>query len=56
MVESNSLLFGDNEKPNHCVVIKYVPYVADLKQAMDEYTLEIFMGGTNTYLEEIIFL
>lgn len=30
------------------VVIKYVPYVGDSKRAMDEYTSEIFMGGTNT--------
>jgi len=30
------------------VVIKYVPYVADSKRAMDEYTSEIFMGGHNT--------
>lgn len=25
-----------------------MPYVADSKRAMDEYTSEIFMGGTNT--------
>lgn len=30
------------------VVIKYVPYVADSKRAMDEYTSEIFLGGRNT--------
>ena len=30
------------------VVIKYVPYVADSKRAMDEYTSEIAMGGHNT--------
>ncbi len=30
------------------VVIKYVPYVGDSKRAMDEYTSEIMMGGTNT--------
>ena len=30
------------------MVIKYVPYVGDSKRAMDEYTSEIFMGGTNT--------
>ena len=27
---------------------RYVPAVADSKRAMDEYTSEIFMGGTNT--------
>ena len=30
------------------VVIKYVPQVGDSKRAMDEYTSDIFMGGTNT--------
>ena len=30
------------------VVIKYVPYVADSKRAMDEYSAEIFMGGRQT--------
>ncbi|KAE8632145.1 hypothetical protein XENTR_v10001450 [Xenopus tropicalis] len=48
MVESNPILYGPNEKPDHCVVIKYVPYVGDSKRAMDEYTSEIMMGGTNT--------
>merc|ERR1712014_263633 len=36
------------EKPDHCVVIKYIPYVGDSKRAMDEYSSEIFMGGSNT--------
>ncbi len=27
---------------------RYVPYVADSKRAMDEYTSEIFLGGKNT--------
>eukprot|EP00899_Mesostigma_viride_P024043 jgi/Mesvir1/4823/Mv25060-RA.1 len=48
MVASNSILYGPGEHPDHVVVIKYVPYVADSKRAMDEYTSEIFMGGTNT--------
>jgi len=48
MVKSNSLLYKDNEHPDHCVVIKYVPYVGDSKRAMDEYISEIFMGGHNT--------
>lgn len=29
MVASNSILFQPNEKPDHCVVIKYVPYVGE---------------------------
>jgi myo-inositol-1-phosphate synthase len=48
MVASNSILYGPNEHPDHCVVIKYVPYVGDSKRAMDEYTSSIFLGGTNT--------
>ena len=30
MVDSNKILYGCNEKPDHCVVIKYVPYVGKL--------------------------
>lgn len=48
MVASNNILFEQNEHPDHCVVIKYIPYVGDSKRAMDEYTSEIFMGGKNT--------
>lgn len=29
-------------------MIKYVPYVADSKRAMDEYTSELMMGGKST--------
>jgi myo-inositol-1-phosphate synthase len=42
------LLYEEDEHPDHVVVIKYVPYVADSKRALDEYTSEIFMGGVNT--------
>jgi len=48
MVKSNNILYKEGEHPDHCVVIKYVPYVGDSKRAMDEYTSEIFMGGHNT--------
>lgn len=49
MVLSNKILYGkQDEKPDHVVVIKYVPYVGDSKRAMDEYTSRIFMGGHNT--------
>ncbi|KAH9500548.1 Inositol-3-phosphate synthase 1-A [Bulinus truncatus] len=48
MVQSNSILYKPGEKPDHCVVIKYVPYVGDSKRAMDEYISEIMMGGRNT--------
>lgn len=50
MVQSNDILYEKNEKPDHCVVIKYVPYVGDSKRAMDEYTSEIMMGGHNTII------
>ena len=48
MIESNKILYKENESPDHTVVIKYVPYVGDSKRAMDEYTSEIFMNGRNT--------
>lgn len=48
MVESNGILYKKDEKPDHCIVIKYVPYVGDSKRAMDEYISEICMGGQNT--------
>jgi len=48
MVESNNILFKPNETPDHCVVIKYVPFVRDSKRAMDEYTSSIFLDGANT--------
>mmetsp|Transcript_35250 Transcript_35250/g.6344 ORF Transcript_35250/g.6344 Transcript_35250/m.6344 type:complete len:206 (-) Transcript_35250:29-646(-) len=48
MVKANNILYEKDEEPDHCVVIKYVPYVGDSKRALDEYTSEIFMGGTNT--------
>ena len=48
MVESNRILFEQDERPDHVVVIKHVPYIGDSKRAMDEYTSEIFMGGKNT--------
>ncbi|KAH9634285.1 hypothetical protein HF086_011545 [Spodoptera exigua] len=48
MVESNQVLYKPGEKPDHVVVIKYVPYVGDSKRAMDEYTSEILLHGTNT--------
>lgn len=48
MVESNNILYKQGEKPDHVVVIKYVPFVGDSKRAMDEYTSKIFLGGHNT--------
>jgi myo-inositol-1-phosphate synthase len=48
MVASNDIMYQPGEHPDHCVVIKYVPYVGDSKRAMDEYTSSIFLGGSNT--------
>ena len=48
VVQSNQILYAKDEKPDHCVVIKYVPTVKDSKRAMDEYTSRIFMNGINT--------
>jgi len=48
MVESNNILYKQGEKPDHVVVIKYVPFVGDSKRAMDEYSSRIFLGGNNT--------
>jgi myo-inositol-1-phosphate synthase len=40
--------YAADEHPDHVVVIKYVPGVGDSKRAMDEFSSEIFMGGTST--------
>lgn len=48
MVASNRMMYKEGEHPDHTVVIKYVPTVKDSKRALDEYTSDIFMGGTNT--------
>lgn len=49
MVSSNAILFPPGTpKPDHCIVIKYLPYVGDSKRAMDEYTFQIFLGGEQT--------
>ena len=49
MVASNNILFPKgSSKPDHCIVIKYLPYVGDSKRAMDEYAFQIFMGGQQT--------
>ena len=46
---ANQVLYpAGSNSIDHEVVIKYVPFVGDSKRAMDEYSSEIFMGGTNT--------
>uniref|UniRef100_A0A7E4ZYI1 Inositol-3-phosphate synthase n=1 Tax=Panagrellus redivivus TaxID=6233 RepID=A0A7E4ZYI1_PANRE len=49
MVASNKILYPEGSHgPDHCIVIKYVPFVGDSKRAMDEYISSIFMGGHQT--------
>eukprot|EP00922_Rhytidocystis_sp_ex-Travisia-forbesii_P061920 GHVS01091711.1.p1 GENE.GHVS01091711.1~~GHVS01091711.1.p1 ORF type:complete len:624 (+),score=111.59 GHVS01091711.1:192-1874(+) len=51
MVYSNPILYPrpvSSSRPDHTVVIKYVPAVGDSKRAMDEYNSEIFLGGQST--------
>ncbi|XP_011310408.1 inositol-3-phosphate synthase 1-A [Fopius arisanus] len=50
IVESNKILYQEGERPDHCIVIKYLPYVGDSKRAMDEYVSEIMLGGHNTII------
>lgn len=48
-IKSNSTLYPEgNDKIDHEVVIKYVPFVGDSKRALDEYSSLIFMNGINT--------
>jgi myo-inositol-1-phosphate synthase len=48
-IKNNKILYpkGD-DKIDHEVVIKYVPFVGDSKRALDEYSSLIFMNGINT--------
>ena len=48
-MSSNKILYPEGQdKIDHEVVIKYVPFVGDSKRAMDEYSSQIFLNGTNT--------
>merc|ERR1719157_407176 len=51
MVESNRILFEEDEHPDHVVVIKHVPYVGDSKRALDEYTSEAVEAGLRCFFE-----
>jgi myo-inositol-1-phosphate synthase len=46
IIDENKELFK-NEKPDHEIVIKYVPAVGDSKRAIDEYYSELFLKGKN---------
>jgi myo-inositol-1-phosphate synthase len=47
VVEGNPVLFPEG-KPDHTVVIKYVPAVGDSKRALDEYYSKLFLNGRHT--------
>merc|ERR1712113_152700 len=48
-MKANQILYpAGSDKIDHEVVIKYVPFVGDSKRALDEYSSQIFLGGTNT--------
>ena len=47
VVNENPILFN-GDKPDHSVVIKYIPAVGDSKRAMDEYYSELFLNGKHT--------
>ena len=44
VVDENPQLLPDG-KPDHAVVIKYIPAVGDSKRAMDEYCSQLFLDG-----------
>lgn len=46
VISENPALF-EGKKPNHEVVIKYVPAVGDSKRAIDEYYSELMLDGKN---------
>ncbi|WFD00453.1 inositol-3-phosphate synthase [Malassezia yamatoensis] len=45
--DANAVTTTSGERPDHCIVIKYIPAVGDQKVAMDDYTSELCMGGRN---------
>jgi len=48
-ISANPTLYPKgHDKIDHEVVIKYVPFVGDSKRALDEYSSQIFLNGTNT--------
>jgi myo-inositol-1-phosphate synthase len=48
-IKSNKILYPKGQdKIDHDVVIRYIPFVGDSKRALDEYSSLIFMNGINT--------
>eukprot|EP00741_Cyanophora_paradoxa_P004434 tig00000802_g4304.t1 len=50
IVDSNRLLYAPGERPDHVVVVKYVPFLGDSKRDVSEYTSRVFMGGHHTMI------
>ena len=50
MVASNGLLFDEGEKPDHVVVIKYLPYVGDSKCDKLQPHAKTLCGGLSSML------
>lgn len=48
MLQSNKVLYPEEPKIDHEIVIKYVPFTQDSKKAMDEYCSSIFLNGIHT--------
>lgn len=46
IIDENPILF-DGKRPDHEIVIKYIPAVGDSKRAIDEYNSELFLDGRN---------
>ena len=46
VIDENPKIFNGN-KPDHTVIIKYIPSVGDSKRAIDEYFTELFLNGKN---------
>lgn len=45
ILASNKILYPNQAKIDHEIIIKYVPFTGDSKKAMDEYAASIFLGG-----------
>jgi len=49
IVDGNGVLYGPGEaRPDHVVVVKYVPFLGDSKRDVSEYTSETFMDAHYT--------
>jgi len=48
IVDANGMLYGKGERPDHVVVVKYVPYLGDSKRDVSEYVSETFLDSQYT--------